>query len=145
MDKAHLLKGHMPGERMKSLAMAVRSATLKCCTMSSELQQTALSEILRYLCVLFAALQEIRIRDQPVISVGDYNIYCVYADEEEVGSCAIAVRNDYKNLVEEFGSTSTRFALYGCSITEDANSGSYELMQLRGPLKRKMKTLSMMN
>ncbi|KAK6744443.1 hypothetical protein RB195_011261 [Necator americanus] len=32
------------------------------------------------------------------------------ADENKVGGCAIAVRNDYKNLVEEFGLTSSRCA-----------------------------------
>ncbi|KAK6760860.1 hypothetical protein RB195_022071 [Necator americanus] len=37
-------------------------------------------------------------------------MYCGDADENKVGGCAIAVRNDYKNLVEEFGSTSSRCA-----------------------------------
>ncbi|KAK6743078.1 hypothetical protein RB195_010381 [Necator americanus] len=35
---------------------------------------------------------------------------CGDADENKVGGCAIAVRNDYKNLVEEFGSTLSRCA-----------------------------------
>ncbi|KAK6735767.1 hypothetical protein RB195_018793 [Necator americanus] len=47
---------------------------------------------------------------QPVISIENYTIYCGDADENKVGGCAIAVRNDYKNLVEEFGSTSSRCA-----------------------------------
>ena len=49
-------------------------------------------------------------RDRPVISIENYTIYCGDADENKVGGCAIAVRNDYKNLVEEFGSTSSRCA-----------------------------------
>ncbi|KAK6727021.1 hypothetical protein RB195_004989 [Necator americanus] len=49
-------------------------------------------------------------RDQPVISIENYTIYCDATDESKVGGCAIAVRNDYKNLVEEFGSTSSRCA-----------------------------------
>ncbi|KAK6747970.1 hypothetical protein RB195_000900 [Necator americanus] len=65
--------------------------------LSIELQQTALSGLLRH---LFAALQEIRIRDRLVINVGDYTIYCADADENKVGGCTVAVRNDYKNLVE---------------------------------------------
>ncbi|KAK6756100.1 hypothetical protein RB195_014472 [Necator americanus] len=46
-------------------------------------------------------------RDRPVISIENYIIYCCDADENKVG-CATAGRNDYKNLVEEFGSTSSR-------------------------------------
>ncbi|KAK6738361.1 hypothetical protein RB195_020463 [Necator americanus] len=49
-------------------------------------------------------------RDRPVISIENYTIYCGDADEDKVGGCAIAVKNDYKNLVEEFGSTSSRCA-----------------------------------
>ncbi|KAK6741356.1 hypothetical protein RB195_009291 [Necator americanus] len=49
-------------------------------------------------------------RDRPVISIENYTIYCGDADENKVGGCAIAVRNDYKNLVEVFGSTSSRCA-----------------------------------
>ncbi|KAK6760649.1 hypothetical protein RB195_021925 [Necator americanus] len=49
-------------------------------------------------------------RDRPVISIENYTICCGDADENKVGGCAIAVRNDYKNLVEEFGSTSSRCA-----------------------------------
>ncbi|KAK6727072.1 hypothetical protein RB195_005021 [Necator americanus] len=53
----------------------------------------------------FAGLQETRIRDRPVITIcrGD-------AGEKKVAGCAIAVRNAYNNLVEEFGSTSYRWA-----------------------------------
>ncbi|KAK6738277.1 hypothetical protein RB195_020408 [Necator americanus] len=47
-------------------------------------------------------------RDRPVISIEIYTIYCGDADENKAGGCAIAVRNDYKNLVEEFDSTSSR-------------------------------------
>ncbi|KAK6743714.1 hypothetical protein RB195_010796 [Necator americanus] len=49
-------------------------------------------------------------RDRPVISIENYTIYCGDADENKVCGCAIAVRNDYKNLVEGFGSTSFRCA-----------------------------------
>ncbi|KAK6735614.1 hypothetical protein RB195_018683 [Necator americanus] len=53
---------------MESLATTIRFVTLNCRTLSSELQQAALSRLLRYLCVPFAALQETRMRDRPVIS-----------------------------------------------------------------------------
>ncbi|KAK6740202.1 hypothetical protein RB195_008584 [Necator americanus] len=95
---------------MESLATTIRFVTLNCRTLSSGLQQAAPSRLLRYLCVPFAALQETRMRDRPVISIENYTIYCGDADENKVGGCAIAVRNDYKNLVEEFGSTSSRCA-----------------------------------
>ncbi|KAK6749812.1 hypothetical protein RB195_002053 [Necator americanus] len=95
---------------MESLATTIRFVTLNCRTLSSELQQADLSRLLRYLCVPFAALQETRMRDRPVIGIENYTIYCGDADEKKVGGCAIAVRNDYKNLVEEFGSTSSRCA-----------------------------------
>ncbi|KAK6738478.1 hypothetical protein RB195_020527 [Necator americanus] len=108
--KAHNLKGQLPEGSMESLATTIRFVTLNCRTLSSELQQAALSRLLRYLCVPFAALQETRMRDRPVISIENYTIYCGDADENKVGGCAIAVRNDYKNLVEEFGSTSSRCA-----------------------------------
>ncbi|KAK6735389.1 hypothetical protein RB195_018539 [Necator americanus] len=49
-------------------------------------------------------------RDRPVISIENYTIYCGDADTKKVGGCAIAVRNDYNNNVEEFGSTSSRWA-----------------------------------
>ncbi|KAK6728588.1 hypothetical protein RB195_005933 [Necator americanus] len=108
--KAHNLKGQLPEGSMESLATTIRFVTLNCRTLSSELQQAALFRLLRYLYVPFAALQETRMRDRPVISIEDYTIYCD-ADENTVGGCAIAVRNDYSNLVEEFGSMSSRCAL----------------------------------
>ncbi|KAK6760760.1 hypothetical protein RB195_021999 [Necator americanus] len=95
---------------MESLTTTIRFVTLNCRTLSSELQQAALSRLLRYLCVPFAALQETRMRDRLVMSIENYTIYCGDADENKVGGCAIAVRNDYKNLVEEFGSTSSKCA-----------------------------------
>ncbi|KAK6737021.1 hypothetical protein RB195_019611 [Necator americanus] len=106
--KAHDLKDQLPEGSI--LATTIRFVTLNCRTLSSELQQAALSRLLRYLCVPFAALQETRMRDRPVVSIENYTIYCGDADENKVGGCAIAVRNDYKNLVEEFGSTSSRCA-----------------------------------
>ncbi|KAK6739955.1 hypothetical protein RB195_008437 [Necator americanus] len=44
----------------------------------------------------------------PVISIRDYTICCGNADERNVGGSGIAVKNDYNNMVEEFGSTSLR-------------------------------------
>ncbi|KAK6760907.1 hypothetical protein RB195_022104 [Necator americanus] len=93
---------------MESLATAIRLATLNCRTLSSELQQVALSKLLRYLCVPSVALQETRMRDRPVIRIENYTTYCGDADENKVGGCAIAVRNDYNNLLNEFGSMSSR-------------------------------------
>ncbi|KAK6731084.1 hypothetical protein RB195_007509 [Necator americanus] len=49
-------------------------------------------------------------RDRPVISIENYTVYCSDDDENKVFGCAIPVRNDYKNLVEGFGSTSSRCA-----------------------------------
>ncbi|KAK6755869.1 hypothetical protein RB195_014327 [Necator americanus] len=63
---------------MESLATTIRFVTLNCRTLSSELRQAALSRLLRYLCVPFAALQETRMGDRPV--------YCCDADENKVVS-----------------------------------------------------------
>ncbi|KAK6764199.1 hypothetical protein RB195_024497 [Necator americanus] len=49
---------------MESLATTIRFVTLNCRTLSSELQQAALSRLLRYLCVPFAALHKTRMRDR---------------------------------------------------------------------------------
>ncbi|KAK6760671.1 hypothetical protein RB195_021941 [Necator americanus] len=106
--KAHNLKGQLPEGSKESLATTIRFVTLNCRTLSSELEQAALSRILRYLCVPLAALQETRMRDRAVVSIENYTIYCRDADENKVGGCAIAVRNDYYNLVNEFGSMSSR-------------------------------------
>ncbi|KAK6749176.1 hypothetical protein RB195_001645 [Necator americanus] len=101
----------LPLLSIESLAITICFATLNCRTPSSELQQAAMSRLLRYLCVPFAALQETRMRDRPVISIESYTIYCGDADESKVGGCAITVRNDFNNLVEEFGSLSSRCAM----------------------------------
>ncbi|KAK6764781.1 hypothetical protein RB195_024923 [Necator americanus] len=53
---------------MEPLATTIRFVTLNCRTLSSELQQAALSRLLRYLCVPFAALQETGIRDRPSLA-----------------------------------------------------------------------------
>ncbi|KAK6745273.1 hypothetical protein RB195_011786 [Necator americanus] len=79
--KAHNLKGQLLEGSMESLAATIRFVTLNCRPLSSELQQAALSRLLRYLCVPFAALQETRMRDRPVISIENYTIYCGDADE----------------------------------------------------------------
>ncbi|KAK6756943.1 hypothetical protein RB195_015020 [Necator americanus] len=107
--KTNNLKSQLPEGIIESLATTIRFVTLNCRTLSNELQQAALSRLLRYLCVPFAALQKIRVTDRP-INIENYTIYCGDADENKVGGSAIAVRNDYKNLVEEFGSTSSRCA-----------------------------------
>ncbi|KAK6760610.1 hypothetical protein RB195_021901 [Necator americanus] len=49
--KAHNLKGQLPEESMESLATTIRFVTLNCRTLASELQQAALSRLLRYLRV----------------------------------------------------------------------------------------------
>ncbi|KAK6736465.1 hypothetical protein RB195_019259 [Necator americanus] len=49
-------------------------------------------------------------RDRAVINIENYTVHSGDADERKVGGCAIAVRNDYNSLVEEFGSTSSRCA-----------------------------------
>ncbi|KAK6755001.1 hypothetical protein RB195_013771 [Necator americanus] len=108
--RAENLKGQLNERSIESLATTIRFVMLNCRTLSSELQQAALSRLLRYLCVPFAALQETRIRNRAVISIENYTIHCGDADENKVGGCAIAVRNDYKNLVKEFGSMSSRCA-----------------------------------
>ncbi|KAK6764524.1 hypothetical protein RB195_024736 [Necator americanus] len=85
--KAHYLKGRLPEESMEFLAKAIRFVTLNCRTLSRNTHE-----------------------DRPVISIENYTIYCGDTDEKKVGGCAIAVRNDYNNLVKEFGSTSSRCA-----------------------------------
>ncbi|KAK6751206.1 hypothetical protein RB195_002903 [Necator americanus] len=94
--KAHNLKGQLPEWSMEPLATTIRFVTLNCRTLSSELQQAALSRLLRYLCVPFAALQETRMRDRPVISIENCVIYCGDADENKVDApfydCGIAER-----------------------------------------------------
>ncbi|KAK6749490.1 hypothetical protein RB195_001851 [Necator americanus] len=68
-------------------------------------------------------------RDRPVISTKNYTIDCGDADENKVGGCAIAVRKDYNNLMEEFGSTSQRRGYQeirtpaGCSIPFEVITG----------------------
>ncbi|KAK6746125.1 hypothetical protein RB195_012314 [Necator americanus] len=110
---------------MGSLAATIRFVTLNCRTLSSELQQASLARLLRYLCVPFVALQGTRFRDRPVIGIENYTIYCGDANEKKVDGCALAVKNDYNNLVEEFGSKSSRCAFVRlCTIAEDINSGS---------------------
>ncbi|KAK6766777.1 hypothetical protein RB195_026198 [Necator americanus] len=98
---------------MESLAATIGFIKLKCRTLSTVLQQAALSILStllrRYLCVPFAAPQETHMRDRPVISIENSTIYCEDADENKVGGCAMAVRNDCNNLVE-FGSRSCRCA-----------------------------------
>ncbi|KAK6765655.1 hypothetical protein RB195_025520 [Necator americanus] len=95
---------------MESLATTIRFVALNWRTLSNELQHAALSRLLRCLCVPLVALHETRMRNRPVISIENYTIYCSDANEDKVGGCAIVVRNDYKNLVVEFGSTSSRCA-----------------------------------
>ncbi|KAK6763068.1 hypothetical protein RB195_023682 [Necator americanus] len=90
---------------MKSLPATRHTAELQYIV---EQTPTVLSRLLRYPCVLFAALHETRTRNRPLVGVENYTIYCGDADEKKVGGCAMAVRNDHNTLVEEFGSTSSR-------------------------------------
>ncbi|KAK6732089.1 hypothetical protein RB195_016455 [Necator americanus] len=101
--KPNKLKGQLSEGSMESLATTIRFVTLNCQTLSSKLQQAVLSWLLRYLCVPFAALQETRMTDRPFVSIENYTTYSGDADENKVGGCAIAARNNYNNLVEEFG------------------------------------------
>ncbi|KAK6761844.1 hypothetical protein RB195_022796 [Necator americanus] len=110
-------KVQLPEGSMESLTTTNRFVTLNCRTLSSELQEAALSRLLRYLCVPFAVVQEAC----PVISIGNFTIYCGDADERQVSGCAIAVMNDYNNLVEEFGSTSS-----GCAFLRLRNRTDLE-------------------
>ncbi|KAK6745082.1 hypothetical protein RB195_011659 [Necator americanus] len=96
----------MPERNMGSLETHIRLVTLNCWSPSSELQQAVLSRLLRYLRAPLAALQETR-SDRLLISINNHAIYCGDADERKVG---VAVRNDYNNLVEEFGPTLSRCA-----------------------------------
>ncbi|KAK6735793.1 hypothetical protein RB195_018810 [Necator americanus] len=86
----------------------IHFVTLNCRLLLNELQQAALSRLLRHLLAPFVTLQEMR-EDVP-ISSNNYTIYCGDPDEKKVGGCAVAVRNDYNILVEGFGSTSSRSA-----------------------------------
>ncbi|KAK6764395.1 hypothetical protein RB195_024644 [Necator americanus] len=108
--RADTLKGRIPEGNMESLATNNRFVALNSRWLSSELQQAALSRLLRYLHAPFAALQKTRISDRALISIDNYTIYCGDADEGKVGGCSMFVRNDYNNLVEEFGSKSSRCA-----------------------------------
>ncbi|KAK6765448.1 hypothetical protein RB195_025387 [Necator americanus] len=71
---------------MESLVTNIRLVTLNCRQLSSELQQAALSRLLRHLHAPFAVFQETRIRDRPLISDDNYTIYCGYADERKDAS-----------------------------------------------------------
>lgn len=95
--------GPVPREFMESLATSHNFATLNCRSLSSDIQQSALSRLLSYFHAPFAALQETRLKDRPVINVGEYAIYCGNADDRRVGGCAIAVRKDFNGMIEEFG------------------------------------------
>ncbi|KAK6733277.1 hypothetical protein RB195_017182 [Necator americanus] len=97
--KAHNLKGQPPEASIESLATTIRFVTLNCRTLSSEFQQAALTRLLRYFCVSFAALQETRMKDQSVVSIENYTTYCVDADENKIGGCAIAGRRGRKLLI----------------------------------------------
>ncbi|KAK6743473.1 hypothetical protein RB195_010625 [Necator americanus] len=96
--KAHNLKGQLNEGSMESLATTIHFVMQNCRTLSSVLEQTALSKLLRYFSVPFAALQEGRVRDWPVITIENYTTYCGDADMKKEGGCATAVRNDYNNL-----------------------------------------------
>ncbi|KAK6736532.1 hypothetical protein RB195_019300 [Necator americanus] len=75
----------MPEGNMESLATSIRLVTLNCRLLSSELQQAVLTRHLRYLHASFAALQETRTRDCPLISIDNYTIYCGDATNPTTG------------------------------------------------------------
>ncbi|KAK6751907.1 hypothetical protein RB195_003369 [Necator americanus] len=108
----HTLIGKLPREIMETTNIGYKrpSVTLNCRSLWKELQQTALSRLLRYLHAPFAALQETSNSDPPIVSNDNYIISCGDADERKVGGFIMGERNDYNNLVEEFGSTSSRCA-----------------------------------
>ncbi|KAK6754469.1 hypothetical protein RB195_013459 [Necator americanus] len=83
-------------------------------------------------------------RDRPVISIENYTTYCGNADEKKVGGCVIAVKKDYNNLVEGFGSTSSRCAFVRL---RDSRKTLYCKCprKLRKPLRTTVRTPSMVN
>ncbi|KAK6762267.1 hypothetical protein RB195_023109 [Necator americanus] len=108
ITEAHDMKGKLFKRRTESLATNNRLVKTTSRTLSSEPQQAVLARLLGYLCAPFAARQETHITESPIISIEDYTIYCSDADEKKKRSCTITARNDYNNVVEEFGSMSSR-------------------------------------
>ncbi|KAK6764245.1 hypothetical protein RB195_024529 [Necator americanus] len=119
---------------MEYLATTFRFVTLNCQTLSSELQQTELSRLLRYLSTPFAALHETRTRGWPVISIENYTIYCGDVNERKVVGCATAVRNDYDNQWKNMAQRRLDASSYECGVAEDANYGSKVFIHLWIPL-----------
>ncbi|KAK6764085.1 hypothetical protein RB195_024421 [Necator americanus] len=68
-------------------------------------------------------------RDLPVISIENYTIYCGDVDENKVSGCAKVVRNDYNNLMEEFGSRGRELWIASAhtptETAEDNNKGAF--------------------
>ncbi|KAK6735415.1 hypothetical protein RB195_018558 [Necator americanus] len=120
----------MPERKIESLAKNItlhRLVTLNCWSLSSELQQTALSKLLlylhtispHYLCTVYCIARNTHQRSlhhqyrQLYHPLDD-------ADERKVGGCAIAVRNDYNDSVDELRYERRQDApLYDCGIAED--------------------------
>ncbi|KAK6750301.1 hypothetical protein RB195_002338 [Necator americanus] len=123
ISKASNLKGQLHEGSMESLATTIRFVTVYCRIISTELQQAALSRLLRYLCVPFAALQETRMRDRPVISIENYTTYCGDAEQSRWlrDSCEERLQEPGgKNMAQRRLDT----PFYDCRIAEDVNSRS---------------------
>ncbi|KAK6730536.1 hypothetical protein RB195_007164 [Necator americanus] len=52
------------------------------------------------------------------MSIENYTIYCGDDHERKVGGSAVAVKNDYNTLVEEFAQCLPDAPLYDCEITD---------------------------
>lgn len=95
-----------------------RFVTFNCRTLSSPVQKEALDKMLSHLACPLAALQETRIRDQPVINTDRYTLFCGDANAQGVGGCAIAVHKDYASAVTEFRSPCERLCAARLTIGE---------------------------
>ncbi|KAK6763996.1 hypothetical protein RB195_024351 [Necator americanus] len=128
--KAHNLKVQLPEGNMESLATTIRFVTLNSRTLSNELQQAALSRLLRYLCVPFAALQETRMRDRPVISIENYTIYCGDADENKWRNLETLSRHAFVRLRDRKGRKLWVVSAHASTETPEDNTFYDELNAL---------------
>ncbi|KAK6739619.1 hypothetical protein RB195_008239 [Necator americanus] len=123
----------MPEEDMESLGTEIRLVTLNWRSLPSELQQAALSTLLRYLHPPSSALQERHTSDRLIIGIENYTIYLGDVDERKV---------DYNNLVEELGSAPSK-----CAFVRLRNRRGLELWIVlqRKPLSTTTRTRFTMN
>ncbi|KAK6744770.1 hypothetical protein RB195_011470 [Necator americanus] len=82
---AYSLKGQLPEGSMESLATAIHFFKTKCQTLSSELRQVALPELLGYLSMRLLRCKKHASETGPpaVWSDGDYTISCGDSDEKK--------------------------------------------------------------